>query len=129
MEQFENSPIKAHLHGQQEQWLSGLEVKLQLGISQGFYFAKYFHGYVQWKSEEDFDKFLSHSETAPVVCSTLDMSEVSYRIGIVFYEGDYFVYLRKIAQGGYITNYTLSTRTYEEALGWLNEMIFNQGED
>lgn len=42
MEQLENSPIKAHLHGQQKQWLSGLEVKLQLGISQGFYFAKYF---------------------------------------------------------------------------------------
>lgn len=129
MEQFENSPIKAHLLGQQKQWLSGLEVKLQLGISQGFYFAKYFQRYVQWKSEEDFDNFLSYSETAPVVCSTLDMSEVSYRIGIVFYRGDYFVYLRKIAQGGHITNYTLSTKTYEDALEWLNEMIFNQGED
>ena len=87
MEQFKNSPIKDHLHGQQKQWLSGLEVKLQLGISQGFYFAKYFQKYVQWKSEEDFDKFLSYCKTAPVVCSTLDMSEVSYRIGIVFYGG------------------------------------------
>ena len=43
--------------------------------------------------------------------------------------GDYFVYLRKIAQGGSITKYTLSTKTYGEALEWLNEMIFNQGED
>lgn len=129
MEQFENSPIKAHLHSQQKQWLSGLEVKLQLGISQGFYFAKYFQRYVQWESEEDFDKFLSYSETAPVVCSTLDMSEVSYRIGIVFYEGDYFVFLRKIPLEGFLPNYTLSTKTYEEALEWLNEMIFNQEGD
>lgn len=119
------SSLQQHLeNGDVSAW----ETALNLKVTVGFPYSKYYYSSFDWDSKLEYDRFIDYGSTASSISGRYYniLDEAKYETTIILYKGKYYVQVEKDGDYDSYTDYQYdSFPDYLSALKFAYGVVFN----